>query len=113
MATDRRSSSRVACRISAWIVRPGATGMAGRHVLTAEIEQMSESGVRLRAPIPLPEGERVTLYVGRRNFPVAYRREIEVVWAVKNEQPGTSMGVRMLGAGFRRHIGHINGIAAN
>ena len=113
MATDRRNSSRVVCRISAWIVRPGATGMAGRHIVAAEIEQMSETGVRLRAQVPLPEGERVTLYVGRRNFPVAYRRDVEVVWAGKNEEPGSSMGARMLGAGFRRHIGRITEIGAN
>ena len=105
MHSDRRCSTRVPCHIQAYIQRSSASGLAGRELLNAQIEQMSDTGVRLRASLMVPEGERVTLFLGRDTHPVAYRRDLEVVWTGKHEGPQSCMGGRMLGKGFQRCIG--------
>lgn len=113
MSRERRISHRVDCRIQAYLQRSTIAGQVSKQVYLAEIEEMSDTGLRLRTPVLLPEGERVTLYMGRRDGPVAYRRDLEVVWSGKNSGPGSRIGARLLGHGFRRHAGSIDGLVAN
>ncbi len=108
MSNERRISTRVPCRIEAYVMRAGAAGLGGTRIYPVQIEQMSESGVRLHSPVLLPEGEKVTVFVGKRTHPIAFRRDVEVVWSGKNDGDGAWMGGRMLGAGFKRHIGSIS-----